>query len=291
MREGMGLYTVGWRDGGGGAVSSPGRGAAWGMWLGIVAMSAGVLLMPASAPGTTLAPLKFDDVVATAERAIVGTVVDVHSSRSVANKFIYTFVTLNALRTLAGEPLREETYTLRFAGGEVNGHRQEIPGMPKFKVGERVCLFIHKNGTALCPVVGWTQGAFNVVKTKEGETLTDGVGCTVVGYDGLEGQLQYRCAQDADTKPRGSAGVTDDGSETRVIANLHANKRALTLDEFASLVATTRARTGFRPEPPPDKASRWIPSSALPELDGPPEYLTGDNVPREQASNQQATEE
>jgi hypothetical protein len=80
---------------------------------------------------------------------------------------IDTLVTFTDLVPLYGVASQE--VVLRFAGGAIDGMREEIAGMPRFEVGERVIVFA-RQGRFVSPIVGFHQGLFEVVE-RDGEPV------------------------------------------------------------------------------------------------------------------------
>jgi hypothetical protein len=74
---------------------------------------------------------------------------------------IHTFVRCRVLRRLKGASTDGEI-TLRLQGGQVGALHMEVPGMPKFRAGERCLLFVTGNGTSACPLVGVMHGCYRL---------------------------------------------------------------------------------------------------------------------------------
>jgi hypothetical protein len=62
--------------------------------------------------------------------------------------------------------------TLRFGGGEVDGIREEIAGIPQFEPDQRVVVFA-RDGMSISPIVGFRQGLFRVVEDARGPVVVD----------------------------------------------------------------------------------------------------------------------
>src|SRR5262249_43396565 len=104
-----------------------------------------------------------------ADLIFVGTVTDVESRWADASRqAIETLVTFGDLTWLYGTP--QPSVTLRFAGGELDGLREEIAGLPHFVLGERRVIFA-RQGRFVSPVVGFDQGALRVGDTGTGPTV------------------------------------------------------------------------------------------------------------------------
>jgi len=126
-----------------------------------------VLTACAAAPraASVIAP-SFDAMITRAQTVFVGQALDV-SSRWVSTPSgpaIVTVVTFKVIRTLKGE-LGAQTQ-LEFLGGTVGGHRLEVPGIPRFRVGDEDVLFVDERGQPVSPVVGFMHGRFRVLEER-----------------------------------------------------------------------------------------------------------------------------
>ncbi len=76
---------------------------------------------------------------------------------------IKTRVTFDVTEILAGAPIAgDQTLTLQLLGGRVGNRVVEIEGMPTFKLGTDIVLFVAGNGKNVCPLVGWGHGKYLV---------------------------------------------------------------------------------------------------------------------------------
>ncbi len=83
-------------------------------------------------------------------------------------KEIYTYITLSVLESVKGAP-NEKTVTIRQLGGSVDNLVSVVPGMPSFKNGEEVVLFLSKKDPAgYSWVVGLQQGKYSVLTDDSG---------------------------------------------------------------------------------------------------------------------------
>ncbi len=130
------------------------------------ALSAALAIAALSAApraASVVAP-NFEALVTRARTVFVGETIDV-SSRWVSTgsgRSIVTVVTFKVLRTLKGE-LGAQTQ-LEFLGGTVGEYRLEVPGMPRFRVGDEDVLFVDDRGSPASPVVGFMHGRFRVLE-------------------------------------------------------------------------------------------------------------------------------
>lgn len=138
-----------------------------------------VCLITQHAGSTTLFYKDFRSLVKEADGIVEGTVEGIESHYDSLND-IYTFITLGNINVLQGNYTGDELI-IRQKGGEIEGDVLEIEGSPQFELGQHVVVFVKGNGKEIVPFVGWTQGVFNVVTTKNGRVITDYEGNRVLG--------------------------------------------------------------------------------------------------------------
>jgi hypothetical protein len=131
--------------------------------LALTAVMAVAAMAEAPRAASVIAPT-FDAMVARSRTVFVGRTVDVRSRwvSTSSGPAIVTVVTLSVVRTLKGD-LGAQTQ-LEFLGGTVGEYRMEIPGMPKFRVGDEDVLFVDERGQPVSPVVGFMHGRFRVLE-------------------------------------------------------------------------------------------------------------------------------
>ena len=117
-------------------------------------------------PALTVIPRDFDELVARADTVFRGAVADKTSLwvGTGQTRHIATRVTFRVDETYKGDAAARQT--LEFVGGTVGDTTLEIPGLPKFEVGQTVVLFVVGNGVQFCPLVSVQQGRFHVVKDR-----------------------------------------------------------------------------------------------------------------------------
>lgn len=148
-----------------------------------------VVLCVAAAPraeATVVVAKDFDALCAEAALIFVGTVTKVESRWSDPQKqAIETEVTFGDLTWLRGGSPSQ--IALEFGGGEMDGLREAVAGVPTFTVGERRIVFAH-DGHFVSPVVGFNQGVFRVVDGTDGPVVldVDGKAVTGIGRAGLQ---------------------------------------------------------------------------------------------------------
>ena len=129
---------------------------------------AGVALMAACLAGATTVQKFTVRELATKSDAIVMAKVEDQSSRQDANKEIYTYITISVLESVKGAK-GEKTITIRQLGGSVGNLISAVPGMPSFKNGEEVVLFLSAKDRAGYPwVMGLQQGKYSIVTDNSG---------------------------------------------------------------------------------------------------------------------------
>ncbi len=120
----------------------------------------GLALVPA--PGTTVIPPTFDQLVKQAELIFQGTVTDARSvwEGEGGQRHIETYVTFTVDDNVKGDA--GASYTIRMLGGTVADQTMEVTDAPKFKVGDREILFVEHNYDQFVPLVGISHGRFHV---------------------------------------------------------------------------------------------------------------------------------
>jgi hypothetical protein len=157
----------------------------------LLALVLGVAAVP-RAQATMVVAKDFGALCSEAELIFVGTVASTEPRWSDPQRqAIETVVTFTDLTWLRGGP--QARIELRFAGGEVDGLREAVAGVPQFSVGERRVVFAH-GGHFVSPIVGFNQGLFRVVDGADGPVVLDADGRAVTGVGGAA--LQRGAADD-----------------------------------------------------------------------------------------------
>jgi len=116
---------------------------------------------------TTVIKMDFDSIVKSADVIISGKVVEIEAKREInptTSKYsIYTHVTIELDDKLKGD-IKDNFYTIRILGGVIPGEEigEAMAGAPKFKKGQEVFLFLKNDKTLYSPVIGFSQGRFNI---------------------------------------------------------------------------------------------------------------------------------
>lgn len=180
------------------------------------------LLCGAPLAASSVRPIGFDTLSRSAKRVISGEIVRVASEVD-ANGYIYSNVTM-LVRNAAPRSLEGRPYTFRTIGGEVDGRRLFIQGMPRFEVGQEVALFLHDSpSTALGPTVGLWQGVFFVGRDAQTgrPVVLDSQQRPVIGLEGstlLHGQKAPAAAAPGLTLREGAQAMAVDSFFEKVRA-------------------------------------------------------------------------
>jgi hypothetical protein len=119
------------------------------------------LLLPLVVRATSVEPKSFAQLCAEADVIFVGTATAVRAQWADPDRrAIETLVTFGDVTAIAGDA--DTVTTLRFGGGEVDDIREEVAGVPRFAVGDRVLLFA-RHGRSVSPLAGFNQGYFRVI--------------------------------------------------------------------------------------------------------------------------------
>jgi hypothetical protein len=148
-------------------------------------MSAAALALAAAASvhATMIVSKSFTDLCAEADQIFSATVADVRSRPVDAEHgHLETLVKFSHVEPILGTAT--PSVTLRFAGGVLDGVREEFVGVPRFTVGERVVLFA-RDGHQLSPIVGLSQGCFRVIDSDAGATVVASDGRPIAALEDL----------------------------------------------------------------------------------------------------------
>jgi hypothetical protein len=119
------------------------------------------------ASATTVIPPTFEEMADRAELVFVGKAVASRAEwRTVgSDRVIFTLVEFETQEVLKGNA--GKSVTLQFLGGTIGDMTLEVTGVPRFKAGDRVILFVEKNGVQFCPLVGVFHGKFGLRKDEK----------------------------------------------------------------------------------------------------------------------------
>jgi hypothetical protein len=116
--------------------------------------------LAASASASTVLKLDMQSLVANSEQIVEGEVVEVEAK--VEDGKVYTYTTVVVKDALKGAE-DGETVTIKQIGGRTANLATRVAGVPAFKSGERVVVFLEKIDADALPVVtGMSQGKFHI---------------------------------------------------------------------------------------------------------------------------------
>lgn len=129
-----------------------------------------VLFMPSSASAVAVSPPEFPTLVNDADYIVRAKIKSVHSewSHESQRPKIYTYVELEVLETIAGNP--PQPLVLRLLGGKVGDQEMILEGGPEFAPGEEHVLFVQGNGRLIVPLVAVMHGDYLVERDEANGT-------------------------------------------------------------------------------------------------------------------------
>jgi hypothetical protein len=133
-----------------------------------VAFAGMALLGTSLASATTVQKFTMQELSKKSDAIVMAKVEDQSSRQDASNKEIYTYITLSVLESVKGAK-GEKTMTIRQLGGSVGNLISVVPGMPNFKNGEEVVLFLSAKDREGYPwVMGLQQGKYSIVTDDNG---------------------------------------------------------------------------------------------------------------------------
>ena len=128
-----------------------------------------ICLLPLAAHATTVIAPRFETLVDRAELIFTGQVLSQRAEwrNNNGERSIVTLVTFGVQQVHKGKA--QPTVTLQFLGGALGNVRLEVADIPRFKVGERVVLFVEGNGSAVSPLIGFFHGRFTLQRNAAGQ--------------------------------------------------------------------------------------------------------------------------
>lgn len=116
--------------------------------------------------GSTLVYMELSDIVERSEAIIRGTVKEVESRYNNERTKIFTYTLIDVREIFKGKV--PPVVQVRTFGGRVGDVNMKVPGMPEFKMGEEVFLFLKKNED-YWHVTGMIQGKYSIEKDENGK--------------------------------------------------------------------------------------------------------------------------
>jgi cell division septation protein DedD len=148
-------------------------------------------MLAAEATATIFIPMPVEDLAASSEVVVIGTVKQLTGVRSRRGEIV-TLVQLTVEQVLKGAVV-DPVITLKEDGGEVGGEREVIFGVPSFQLGERVLLFLTVRPDGSLRTNHLSLGKFHIEVGASGMPRARqdiSPGATLIGSDGaLEAPL------------------------------------------------------------------------------------------------------
>ena len=120
------------------------------------------LFVAAQLGGSVAVKMDLADLSQAADKVVGGQVVSVEAERDSDSGYIYSNVTIDVDRA-APSTLEGQRYTFRMIGGELDGKRVSIQGVPQLAAGDDVILFLNsQSDSVMGPTVGLWQGIYFV---------------------------------------------------------------------------------------------------------------------------------
>lgn len=177
-----------------------------------------LILLTPDAQAVTFQSRSFDELVSIADRIFVGTVAKL-SCRRTQNGGIVTDYSFSEVQLVKGHE-GDSSIQLTFLGGSVGDESLLVSGAPKFTIGVRYVVFSVDNGKVMFPLVGGSQGIFQV------RTESDKGHFTVFTYGGLP----------LVGTSEGPVVVLATGDASSLQAEAPSIPESLSLEDFLSLV-------------------------------------------------------
>lgn len=134
---------------------------------------AALLLAGATGAGaSTFVRQSVGDLIRSSHGVVHARVTEVRSEWNADHTFIFSYVTLEVKRALAGTKHAYET--VRVPGGVVDGYRVVMEGAPSFEVGDNVVVFLGAWDDGQLMVEGYYQGLSKVDRDAAGNEMLKG---------------------------------------------------------------------------------------------------------------------
>jgi hypothetical protein len=139
-------------------------------WIRPFALLVCAVLSFLPAPASQVRPINLEEMTQRADRIFSGRCIGVRAEVDPGLGQVVTYVTFMAQRTVKGSA--QGKVTIRLLGDQIedDGPGRGIEGVPRFRAGEEVVLFLYgDSGRGLTSPVGLGQGKFVVFKDKHGK--------------------------------------------------------------------------------------------------------------------------
>jgi len=114
-------------------------------------------------------PADFDQMLASSQLVVHGRVVDTQAYETAGRRTIETRVSLQVIDPLKGDS--GDRVFFRVPGGQVGRYRRIMVGVPVFRPGDEVVVFLRGQMPALPMPFGITQGVYRVTRAADGSAV------------------------------------------------------------------------------------------------------------------------
>ncbi len=121
------------------------------------AFSAAILTVPLFA--TTVEKMELPRLVSASDNIVQGRVESVEARYE--NRLLYTYISVVVDEPIKGE--RRRTVLVRQLGGRLGAKTMWIAGMPQFKTGDQVIVFLKNRQDGTYDIIGLNQGKYDIV--------------------------------------------------------------------------------------------------------------------------------
>jgi hypothetical protein len=126
----------------------------------IPALLVALLVSASTLSATVVLPAEFSEVVTGSQIIVHGRVLEVRPEWTDGRRRIESVVTVEPSAFLRGTPT--PTVSFRVPGGQIGRLKSVTVGVPEFRAGEEVVLFLRGQGPSVPQVFGMHQGVYRV---------------------------------------------------------------------------------------------------------------------------------
>ena len=114
---------------------------------------------------STVEKLSFDRLIDEADFIVKGRVEEIKTRQAPDRRSVTTVIIVAVTSQFKG--VKASSVTIEQPGGSMGDVAQGVPGLPEFSSGENVIVFLKRQRSGACTVVGGRQGKFSA-KTQPG---------------------------------------------------------------------------------------------------------------------------
>jgi hypothetical protein len=126
----------------------------------ILVLLAALIVSASTLSATVVLPAEFSEVVNGSQIIVYGRISDVRPEWTDGRRRIESVVTVEPSTFLRGTPT--PTVSFRVPGGQIGRLKSVTVGVPEFRAGEEVVLFLRAQGPSVPQVFGMHQGVYRV---------------------------------------------------------------------------------------------------------------------------------